>query len=143
MVNSSVVVDTSLAVKWVLIETDSSDARRLRERWRRDGVQPIVPSWFACEVANVLYQRLRAGRYTLPEIRRSLGEVLTFVAVRDFEAVVADRGLEIAALLGQKASYDAHYVALAERAGCDLWTADERFWNAAKGAFPRVRWLHE
>jgi predicted nucleic acid-binding protein len=49
----------------------------------------------------------------------------------------AERAIEIAALTGQRASYDSHYLALAERLGCELWTADDRFRDAARG--PRVQ----
>ena len=33
--------------------------------------------------------------------------------------------------LGQFAAYDSFYVALAERLGCEVWTADRRLANAA------------
>lgn len=38
--------------------------------------------------------------------------------------------MEIAALLGRPATHDSQYTA--EREGCELWTADERFWNAVR-----------
>jgi hypothetical protein len=31
------------------------------------------------------------------------------------------------------ATYDAHYLALAERENCEFWTADTRLFNAIKG----------
>jgi predicted nucleic acid-binding protein len=57
----------------------------------------------------------------------------------------AERAIEIAALTGQRASYDSHYLALAERLGCELWTADDRFRDAARGSRvqARVRGLSE
>ncbi len=39
------------------------------------------------------------------------------------------------------ATYEAHYLALAEREACDYWTADERLWNGVKGELSWVRWL--
>ena len=53
------------------------------------------------------------------------------------------RALELADALNQSASYDAHYVALAEPLGCDMWTADERFWNSTRATLKRVRWVGE
>jgi predicted nucleic acid-binding protein len=41
------------------------------------------------------------------------------------------------------AVYDTHYLALADILGCDLWTADERFFNSVKEQQPRVKWLGE
>ncbi len=43
--------------------------------------------------------------------------------------------MQPASQLKQNAAYDAHYLALAESFGCELWTADERFYRAA------TRWL--
>ena len=45
--------------------------------------------------------------------------------------------------LNQNAAYDAHYLALAQSVGCDLWTADERFYRAASPSIENVRWLGE
>ena len=38
-------------------------------------------------------------------------------------------------------AYDSHYLALAEMLGLELWTADERLYNAVKDALPWVKWL--
>ena len=37
--------------------------------------------------------------------------------------------------------YDCLYAALADLKNCELWTADERFFNAVKDDFPLVRLL--
>jgi predicted nucleic acid-binding protein len=51
---NSVVVDTSLAIKWVLKEDLRAEALVLLSRWDRDSVTKLVPSWFSCEIANVM-----------------------------------------------------------------------------------------
>ena len=51
------------------------------------------------------------------------------------------RALELAGELGQGAVYDSHYMALAESLGCDLWTADERFFRAATRESFAVNWI--
>jgi predicted nucleic acid-binding protein len=40
-----------------------------------------------------------------------------------------------------QAAYDVHYLALAELLGCELWTADEKFFNSVKKKKPQVRLL--
>lgn len=54
-----------------------------------------------------------------------------------------DSALALANQFNLSATYDAHYLALAERKGCEYWTADERLWNVVKTQLPWVRWLGE
>ena len=51
------------------------------------------------------------------------------------------RALEIASQFKQGAAYDSHYLALAEIVGCELWTADERFFRAASPSVDNLRWI--
>jgi predicted nucleic acid-binding protein len=37
------------------------------------------------------------------------------------------------------ATYDAHYLALAERLGIDFYTGDQRLWNSVRHQLPWVR----
>ena len=136
-----VVVDASLAVKWVLEEDFTAEARMALLDWQTRRIRRVVPSWFGCEVANVLYKRMRKNTLTLMEAQTAVEGLLGDVVIRDHEPAVSARALAIALQLGRLASYDSHYVALAERLSCDLWTADERFWNASSAAFPFVKWL--
>jgi len=41
------------------------------------------------------------------------------------------------------ATYDAHYLALAEHEKCEYWTADSRLCNAVRDKLPWVRQLNE
>lgn len=140
---SGVIVDTSIAVKWVLNESLTATADALLADWLRAGLRPRVPSWFACEVANLLYQKVREGRLTLLDAQEGVTAIMAAVAVQDFDAAVAVRALELAMRFRQPASYDAHYLALAEVLDCDLWTADGRFWRAVQGRHPRIHWIEE
>jgi predicted nucleic acid-binding protein len=136
-----VVVDTSLAVKWVLQEQDTPAARGLLISWAANGIQPIAPSWFSCEAANVLFQRLRADSISLGDAQSALATLVQHVEIRDYDPAVSLRAIEIASQIGQRQSHDSHYVALAEHEGCELWTADQRFWSIASPRFPRVNWV--
>lgn len=49
--------------------------------------------------------------------------------------------MELAHQFNLPATYDPHYLALAEREGCEYWTADARLWNTVKGKLAWVRWL--
>ncbi len=138
-----VVVDVSLALKWMLDEPGSGAALILLGEWERARVQPIVPSWFACEAANALLQRVLRNELTVDEAQQSHGALLALVLVLGDEPADAIRALGIAHEFGQKQVYDAQYAALAERLGCDLWTADTRFGTAAHPTLAWIRNLEE
>ena len=54
---------------------------------------------------------------------------------------IHERALTLAAIYGLPAIYDAHYVALTERLGCPLWTADRTLVNTLGGKLPFIRWI--
>lgn len=144
---TTVVVDTSVAVKWVLAEADSATAHALLAEWTANGVSMLAPALFAYEVTNVLRQQIRKGILTLDEAKlalvgmSTLGPALAASTSPQDVLTASTRALELAHQFGLPAAYDAHYLALAEREGCDYWTADQRLWNAVKATLPWVRWL--
>lgn len=139
----AVVVDASIAVKWIVPEFDSPFALALLERWQEASVILVAPCWFPSELANAVFKQVLRGNLAFPRARLLLDGTVEQFALLDPIPGLAGRALEIAHELGQKATYDCQYLALAEHLDCELWTADERFWNAAKGKFPRVRWVGE
>ncbi len=143
--SAAVVVDSSVALKWVLNERDSTRAVALLADWTARAVTLHVPTLLAYEVGNVLYQHLRRDLMTLESARDALAAIL----MPEFQFDLSDergltrRAMELAHQFNLPAAYDAHYLALAERHRCDLWTADERLWNTVKMQLPWVRWLGE
>src|SRR2546423_1652818 len=137
------VVDTNIVIKWVLREPDSSKARALLTEWINKGTAIIAPALLAYEVANVLHQNVRKGQISLEEAKKALKEVLLSELELDFlqDSALGIRAIELAHNFGLPATYDLHYLALAEREDCELWTADTRMWNAVKGKFAWVRWM--
>ena len=137
-----VVVDASLALKWLLEEDDSNQAQALLESWGREDRRPAAPHLLPAEVTNALHQQVVKGELTVPRAVTLIDDLRSLV---DLHALphVHGRALELASELGQGAAYDCHYLALAEALGCELWTADERFRRAARPAFPFVHALSE
>ena len=136
-----VVVDASIAVKWLLPEPDSSKADDLLIMWEQSGARVASPHLLPVEVANAVYQRVRRDQISYQTaIRLLLGFLDTRIELFE-SATLHTRALEIAARLQQRAVYDAHYLALADLMDCELWTADESFFRAAQRDFPRAHWL--
>lgn len=146
--SSVVVVDASIALKWVVTEPDSAEAQALLDEWARQGMTLLVPTLYTYEVTNILRQRVRRGLMTPDEARADQSKLLSQNVTRDVrdqaqQRVQSERALVLANQHNLPATYDAHYLALAEREGCEYWTADERLWNTVKAQLPWVRWLGE
>lgn len=141
--SGTVVVDASLATKWVLPEPYRVEARNLLLDWERDGTARLVPSLFLSEVNSPLLRLRRQALITPADARRAFGDLLAAITVRPDEPTLASRAFAIADGLGMRAAYDSLYIALAEREGCELWTADERLYNAVRASYPFVHWVGE
>ena len=138
------VVDASLALKWMVEEEYSNEAHALSLDWRNSGIQIIAPYLMLAEVANALHRKVADGIFTL-EFAAQTWEGLNRVEIEFYNPLNVHAGaVRIANRLGQGAVYDSVYLALAERLDCEFWTADRRFYRAARSAFPdRVRWIGE
>ena len=138
-----VVVDASLAVKWLLEEEYSDRATALTLLWDEQGIQPIAPFLLPFEVANALHRRVVRGEM---EVEAAAGLMQDLMAVGVALTETPDlhrRALELASQLRQGSAYDAHYLSLAESLDCELWTADQRFYRAASPNIGNVRWIGE
>ena len=141
----TVVVDASLALKWVLDEPDSNKAIMLLNSWTSNGIDVIAPALFAYEVTNTLHRQVLASKLTYDEARQgqrdlfSIGVQLKFLRYKN----ISTRAMEFAHQFNLPATYDSHYLALAQHENCDYWTADARLWNVVKGKLGWVRWFND
>ena len=135
------VVDASLATKWLVTEVHSDTALALARSWAADGVAPTAPYLMPVEVSNALHRRVVRGELSLVRA----GHLLETLLASGIDLVetpsIHSRALELASQFSQGAVYDAHYLALADTLGCDLWTADEKFYRAAGPVAGNVRWI--
>jgi predicted nucleic acid-binding protein len=137
----AVVVDASVALKWLLDEDFTEEALRLRDRWVRDETPVLGPALLPFEMANGLYKRVRKQDLDVQDAITELAEFLSwFGDVEDYPEVHS-RAFEIAHELGQGAVYDSHYIALAEAWGAQLWTGDKKLWEASHGRYPFVNFV--
>ena len=142
--NGRLVVDASFAVKWILEEEYTAQAISALAEWHSHHTDVFAPTWFLFEITNVLYQRIRRGELTSDEALRLISESRQAgVQLIDYDEVLHARALELAHQFNLNAAYDAHYLALAERIDCELWTADERLWNSTRAELGWVRWVGE
>jgi predicted nucleic acid-binding protein len=132
----TIVIDASVAVKWVLSESDSEAAVALRSE------NLIAPVLWLAEAANVLWRRARAGEITPEQAGTRLSELQNApVASVPIEPHL-ERALALAMEIGHPV-YDCLYLALALRHDTHVVSADRRFTTAAgtAGLTDRVRLL--
>ena len=115
-----VVVDASVALKWVLSEAGTEAALALR------GEELIAPSLWLAEATNALWRGVRLGELTLAEAAEFLDELI--------KAPVASLPMEphlhaalALAVEFQHPIYDCIYLALALQQDTRVVTADRRF----------------
>ncbi len=140
-----VVVDASMALKWVLREEDSSTAKKLLNAWDTGGAIITVPGLFAYEITNVLYRETVKGKLTYDEARLLLNKMFSIGILFDFSdyEALSTQAMAFAHQFSLPASYDAHYLALAERYNCEFWTADTRLLRAVGDKLSWVRTLDD
>jgi predicted nucleic acid-binding protein len=142
-VNGYVVVDASLAIKWVLNEPYTEQALALADEWATAGIRPSAPCLLLVEATNVLHRRAMLGHISLSQARELLAGLLDMgIEIRESPQIHL-RAMELAQELARPAVYDTHYLAVSDILECDLWTADERFLNSVRDRHPRVRSLRD
>lgn len=129
------VLDVNVGLKWVLNEIDSRKALRLRDDYRNQVHELIAPDCFPLEAAHALTRAER--RKIIADAAQFWGEIMVDSPLLSPSLPLALRALSISrqARIG---FYDCLYVALAEREGCEMVTADTKLLLNLKPTFPFI-----
>ena len=124
-----VVVDASVAVKWFVEEPGTPAARdRLAGH-----VRLVAPDLVVVEVCNALWRRVRAGGIDEAQARAAIDLVARYYEELVPAAGLSERAFAIALELGHPV-YDCFYLALAEKRGTQVLTADGRLLVRLQGS---------
>lgn len=139
---TAVVVDASVVVMLLIVEALSPSAERLFADSQRLGIRITAPHVLPFEVTNAIRRHMRRERLSMLEALAILDDFLALPV-----DLAVDHDLHRQALRLTEAHSlggpDAHYVALAQRLGCDVWTADERLLRAVAGRLPFIRHIRD
>jgi predicted nucleic acid-binding protein len=138
----AVVVDASVAIKWILPEEGHEQAATLLRGYHAAGMNLLAPHLLISEVGNALWKHVQRGELTSRDARRSFAEFLLNCPSLVDSHHVSRSSLELA-VAHDCAYYDCLYLALALDVQCDMVTADERFFRQMRAAFSCVRLLAE
>ena len=131
-----IVVDASVAIKWIFEEEFSAEARALLD----EPDVPIAPALLLMEAGSALWRRRRRGELTSDEVQRLFDVFLDVPIGFVDEAALVGPALDLALALDHPI-YDCLYLALALREDVLLATADMPFADTAirNGYAPRLR----
>ncbi|MBS0204917.1 MAG: type II toxin-antitoxin system VapC family toxin [Planctomycetes bacterium] len=126
------VLDTSVALKWILPEPDSPQALAFQDDVRNAIHEIIAPDVFAEEVAHVLTKAERKKVVPVGDAATHLRNILRNGPTLHPFLPLLPRAVEISSAT-RTAVTDCLFVALAEREGCEVLTADARMLNNLPG----------
>ena len=140
-------VDASLAAKWVFEEEHYQEARALYRDSLTAAERIVAPPLLPIEVTNIVRQRMRRVKppakalLSTAEAQEALVRFLALPIELELPRNLHRVALELAVVHELPAVYDAHYLALAQTLGCELWTADRKLVGAVQQKLPFVRWI--
>jgi predicted nucleic acid-binding protein len=143
--NHCLVVDASVALKWVLFEEGTAQARALYQEALHAHRPLVVPPHFLSEVTSALYQRTRtrepARHLSEEEAHEALTRFFRFRVEPAAPANLYQRAFLFARDNHLASLYDSLYIVLAQMIEVKLWTADQRLFTTASPVAPWVRWI--
>ncbi|WP_326524396.1 type II toxin-antitoxin system VapC family toxin [Sphingomonas sp.] len=115
------IVDASVALKWLVVEDDTDSALQLL-----DQTDLIAPTLIHAEVANAIWKKRRLGELDEDGELAGLPLRLAVILQTIDETPFMSRALDIAMTIAHPV-YDCVYLAVAEGVDRTLVTADRRF----------------
>jgi predicted nucleic acid-binding protein len=136
---ASLVVDSSVVIKWCDAEPYATEAERILLAYEQGTLRLLAPDLLPAEVGNIIWKKHSLlKRWTATEAQEALDkfQALTFTLT----PMLLGNAYQLA-ISHQRTVYDALYLALSLQEQCAFVTADERFVNAVNSAFSNVVWI--
>jgi predicted nucleic acid-binding protein len=122
------ILDSSVAFKWFVPETDMHKAIAVRDDFRAGLHELLAPDVFPFEIAHALTRAERQGRIPAADALRLLADALNTLPMLHPGLPLLPRATELSSQ-ARIGVYDCLYVALAEREQCRVVSADQRLAN--------------
>ena len=122
------VLDASVAICWVIPRPLTPKAVRLRDEYLRQIHELLAPAVFIDEVAGALTKAERQKDIAVGQAAPLYAKVMNSPPILIPHAALIARAIDISSRT-RSGYYDCLYVALAEREGCPLITANQRSVN--------------
>lgn len=133
------VVDSSVAVKWLVVEPYSNEVLRILNDYQNGLLSFLAPDLINAEVGNIVWKKQIFQGLGASDVEDILDKFRRLQFDFTPTAELLGDAYKIAAA-HRRTVYDALYLALSVRENCRFVTADERPANAVGAAFPGVIW---
>lgn len=138
----TIIVDASVAAKWLFPEPDTHKARALLDEARIGRLTMLAPELLPVEVASSLWKRVYRQGLEFDEVWAQYNRFLRLCPALVRISSLTDAAFRLA-LANRHPIYDCLYVALALETPCSLVTADERLFQAFSPAYPQIQLLRD
>lgn len=137
---SYLVVDSSVVVKWFVVEPFSAEARRILTDYQTGILTLLAPDLINAEVGNIIWKKHVLQGMDAADALLVLDTFRTVSLVQTPTAALLDSAYRLA-VTHRRTVYDMLYVALSIQEACPFVTADEKLVNAINAAIPTTMWL--
>jgi predicted nucleic acid-binding protein len=131
------VLDSAVALKWVLPEIHAAKGRQLRDDYQNQTHELIAPDVFAVEVSHALVRAERKKIIPVGQAAALVVDVMNSAPALTSFLPLLSRATDIASRM-RCGVYDCLYVALAEKEACELVTADDKLVRNLQKVFPFI-----
>ena len=132
-----VVVDSSIAIKWFVVEPHSEDARKVLDGYQVGNLNLLAPDLINSEIGNIIWKKHRLQGLSASDAQEIIDAFQTINFTFTPTAVLLDEAYRLA-VTHQRTVYDMMYVALSIREQCRFVTADDRLVNAIAATYSNV-----
>jgi predicted nucleic acid-binding protein len=136
----SVVVDSSVVIKWLVTEPYSAEARRILNDFQAGTLSLLAPDLINAEVGTIVWKKHRFQGLAEADAQLILDTFQALTLILTPTAILLQDAYHLA-VVHQRSVYDAMYLALSLRETCRLVTADEKLVNALGASFPNLIWV--
>ena len=133
----NVVVDSSIAIKWFVVEPYSEDARKVLDGYQVGDLNLLAPDLINSEIGNIIWKKHRLQGLSTSDALEIIDVFQTISFAFTPTADLLNEAYRLA-VAHQRTVYDMMYVALSIREQCRFVTADDRMVNAIARAYPNV-----
>lgn len=133
MPGSPVVIDTSIALRWLLPDPLQQACWVLFSRIAESGMQFTVPALWMYEMTSGLAKAVHFKMLNSEDAKRGLLQIAELgIHLISPDAEQSRQAFDWTLRLNRASAYDSYYLAVAETLNCEFWTADRHLYYASR-----------